>query len=92
MAQSHGITLLSWTFDASDRIAIGIAAVRQKLWTLEGTIAGRLFRLSPYISIYFCCSLMGWASISRQLLASKDILDWPTWVSRRAAETGAYKQ
>ena len=72
MAQSHGITLL---------IAIDIAVVRQ-----EGTIAGRLFRLSPYISV-----VPSWASISRQFLSSKDIFDWPTWVSRRAAETGAYK-
>ena len=76
---------LNWTFDASDRIAIDIAAVRQKLWTLEGTIDGRLFRLS-HVSV-----VPSWASISRQFLSSKDIFDWPTWVSRRAAETGAYK-
>ena len=77
---------LDWTFDASDRIAIDIASVRPKLWTLEGAIAGRLFR-SSHVS-----NVPSWASISRQFLASKDILDWPTWVSRRAAETGSYKQ
>ena len=77
---------LGWTFDASDRIAFDIASVRQRLWTLEGTIAGRLFR-SSHVS-----NVPSWASISRQFLASKDILDWPTWVSRRAAETGSYKQ
>ena len=77
---------LGWTFDASDRIAFDIASVRQRLWTLEGTIAGRLFR-SSHVS-----NVPSWASISRQFLASKDIRDWPSWVGKRAAETGAYKQ
>ena len=77
---------LGWTFDASDRIAIDIASVQRKFWTLKGTIAGRLFR-SSHVSV-----VPSWASISRQFLASKDIIDWPTWVSRRAAETAAYKQ
>ena len=77
---------LGWTFDASDRIAIDIASVRQKFWTLEGANAARLFR-SSHVS-----AVPSWASISRQCLASKDIVDWLTWVSRRAAATGAYKQ
>ena len=68
---------LGWTFDASDRIAFEIASVRRKLWTLEGTIAGRLFRSSHVPGV------PSWASISRQFLASRHILDWRTWVSKR---------
>ena len=77
---------LGWTFDASERVAIDIATVRQKLWTLESTIAGHLFRSSH------ASAAPSWASISRQFPASKDILDWPTWVGRRVPATGAYQQ
>ena len=77
---------LGWTFNASDRVAIDIATVRQKLWTLENTIAGHLFGSSRV------SAAPSWASLSRQFLASKDILDWPTWVGRRVPATGAYKQ
>ena len=74
---------LGWTFEVSDRIAIDIAMARKKSWILENTIAGRLFR-NAHASV-----VLSWTLVARQLLANKNLLDWPLWVTRNGQ--GTYK-
>ena len=62
--------------------ALDVALARYRLWTLQGSLAGHIFRSSH------SPAAPNWALLSLMFLSEKQLLDWPIWMSR--SQRGTY--
>ena len=74
---------LGWKLSVSDRVALDVALTRYRLWTLQDSLAGHIFRSSHF------SAAPNWALLSLKFLSEKQLLDWPIWMSQ--SPRGTYK-
>ena len=60
-----------------------VVANRYRLWTLQDSLAGHIFRSSHF------SAAPNWALLSLKFLSEKQLLDWPIWMSQ--SPRGTYK-